>query len=274
MDVWPIEAEGKTPSPRRQMNGRKSTRCQPPHSNPTLLAHGWASRNCRPGSSRVCGHGIGWPRRPPRMRCRATTWFQAARGSSGAPGGIPQGESHVTLPREIACFWFVYSDGIERMMKRIVLLVCGMVFLVSNSAQAQRTTTRTSGGTYPQQSVRVAPASYNTRPAQPVRVANYPTTQQVRVAPASNSARPAAQPVRTATSAISTRTAQGVANIMASTGRVGHWGGNPGYEGCGAGGSPAAAYNNCCYSRSGMSTVDVGYARGNNGMWFCCRRYR
>jgi hypothetical protein len=61
---------------------------------------------------------------------------------------------------------------------------------------------------------------------------------------------------------------------MANTGTVGHWGGNTGYEGCGAGSSPAAAYNNCCYANSGMKTVDVGYARGASGMWFCCRRYR
>ena len=72
----------------------------------------------------------------------------------------------------------------------------------------------------------------------------------------------------------STRTAQGVAQIMAASGTVGHWGGNPGYEGCGSGATPAAAYNNCCYSNSGMATVDVGYARNSRGMWFCCRRYR
>lgn len=146
-------------------------------------------------------------------------------------------------------------------MKRIALLVCGVLFLVANTAEARWTTTRTSGGTYTQP-VRVAPASYSTRPAQPARV----TTVNYSPAPA--------QPVRAATTAISTRTAQGVANIMASTGRVGHWGGNSGYEGCGAGATPAAAYNICCYANSGMTTVDVGYARGANGMWFCCRRYR
>lgn len=69
-------------------------------------------------------------------------------------------------------------------------------------------------------------------------------------------------------------TAQGVANIMARLGRVGHFGGNSGYEGCGSGSTPDAAYNNCCFSRSGMATVDVGYAQGSNGMWYCCRRYR
>ena len=72
----------------------------------------------------------------------------------------------------------------------------------------------------------------------------------------------------------STSSAQGVANLMASRGQVGHFGGNSGYEGCGAGSSAAAAYNNCCYANSGMRTVDVGYARSASGMWFCCRRYR
>jgi hypothetical protein len=72
----------------------------------------------------------------------------------------------------------------------------------------------------------------------------------------------------------STRTAQGVANIMASRNQVGHWGGNPGYEGCGCGATPQAAYSICCYANSGMATVDVGYARSANGMWYCCRRYR
>lgn len=72
-----------------------------------------------------------------------------------------------------------------------------------------------------------------------------------------------------------TSTAQGVAEIMARTGRVGHWGGHGGgYEGCGMGSTQQEAYNNCCYARSGMMTVDVGYAQGNNGKWYCCRRYR
>lgn len=72
----------------------------------------------------------------------------------------------------------------------------------------------------------------------------------------------------------SVSSAQGVANIMARIGRVGHFGGNRGYEGCGSGGSAAQAYNNCCYSNSGMRTVDVGYAQGSNGMWYACRRYQ
>lgn len=115
-------------------------------------------------------------------------------------------------------------------MKRIVLLVCGMLLLLSSTAEA-RGFRRTSGGTY---------------------------TQSVGATPAGHS----------------TQTAQGVAQIMAGCGRVGHWGGNSGYEGCGCGANPAAAYNACCYANSGMTTIDVGYARSANGMWFCCRRYR
>ena len=68
-------------------------------------------------------------------------------------------------------------------------------------------------------------------------------------------------------------TAQGVAELMAQSGRVGHFGGNPGYEGCGSGSTPQAAYNVCCYANSGMATVDVGYSQGSDGMWYCCRRY-
>jgi hypothetical protein len=64
-----------------------------------------------------------------------------------------------------------------------------------------------------------------------------------------------------------------VAEIMARVGRVGHFGGNPGYEGCGMASTPQAAYGICCYANSGMKTVDVGYAQGANGMWYCCRRY-
>ncbi len=68
-------------------------------------------------------------------------------------------------------------------------------------------------------------------------------------------------------------TAQGVAEIMASRGTVGHFGGNSGYEGCGSGFSQQQAYNNCCFANSGMTTVDVGYAQGKDGKWYCCRRY-
>ena len=69
--------------------------------------------------------------------------------------------------------------------------------------------------------------------------------------------------------------AQGVANTMAERNYVSHFGGHPGlYEGCGSGWTPDQAYNNCCYSNSGMDVVDVGYAVSKNGMWYCCKRYK
>jgi hypothetical protein len=73
---------------------------------------------------------------------------------------------------------------------------------------------------------------------------------------------------------VNNSTAQGVAETMARTGRVGHFGGNTGYEGCGSGMTREQAYNNCCFARSGMTTVDVGYAQDSSGRWYCCRRYR
>ena len=69
-----------------------------------------------------------------------------------------------------------------------------------------------------------------------------------------------------------TSTAQGVAEIQARLGRVGHHGGNSGYEGCGSGPTPQAALNNCCFSRNGWPVVDQGVAFGH-GRWFACRRY-
>jgi hypothetical protein len=78
----------------------------------------------------------------------------------------------------------------------------------------------------------------------------------------------------TSSSGANNSTAQGVAEMMAQRGVVGHFGGNSGYEGCGSGSTREAAYRNCCFANSGMNTVDVGYAQGRNGQWFCCRRYR
>lgn len=78
----------------------------------------------------------------------------------------------------------------------------------------------------------------------------------------------------TSSSGAGNSTAQGVAEMMAQRGYVGHFGGNSGYEGCGSGSSPEQAYRNCCFANSGMATVDVGYAQGRNGKWYCCRRYR
>jgi hypothetical protein len=170
-------------------------------------------------------------------------------------------------------------------MKRIVLLVCGMLLLVANSAEARRSR---SNGRYYTQPATYNPVLYNTPAPQPARVAaatsSKPIAHEVRNVVASS---PETKPVVTvarststtkvatvAAKDFSTRTAQGVANIMASRGMVGHFGGNPGYEGCGMAATPEAAYNTCCYANSGMATVDVGYAQGANGMWYCCRRYR
>jgi hypothetical protein len=140
-------------------------------------------------------------------------------------------------------------------MKRIfALLVCTLVVLVCNTAEARRNG-RPNGGNY-----------YG-----PVQAAPIPA-QSPQVVPVSYTS--PAPAVAASSASFSTVTAQGVANIMAANGRVGHWGGNPGYEGCGMGATPEAAYSVCCYGNSGMATVDVGYAQSSNGMWYCCRRYR
>lgn len=67
-------------------------------------------------------------------------------------------------------------------------------------------------------------------------------------------------------------TAQGVANHMASILRIGHFGGNSGYEGCGCGATPYQAEMNCCF-RQRMTPREVGIARGANGMYYACCRY-
>jgi hypothetical protein len=71
-----------------------------------------------------------------------------------------------------------------------------------------------------------------------------------------------------------TSTAQGVAEIMAERGVMAHLGGNSGYEGVGMGMTPEQALSNCCYSRSGMSVIDQGVARGRDGRFYACKRYR
>jgi hypothetical protein len=71
----------------------------------------------------------------------------------------------------------------------------------------------------------------------------------------------------------SNATAQGVAECMAKLETVAHFGGNKGYEGCGSGSTPKAAYNNTCFANSGMRTVDSGVAQGKSGRWYCCRRF-
>ena len=69
-----------------------------------------------------------------------------------------------------------------------------------------------------------------------------------------------------------TSTAQGVAEIQARQGRVGHHGGNRGYEGCGSGPTPQAARANRWDARNGWPVVAHGVAFGH-GRWFACRRY-
>jgi hypothetical protein len=152
-------------------------------------------------------------------------------------------------------------------MKRILALsICVAIALICNTAEARRN--RNSGGNY-YQPVYAAPVTPSASPvAQPKQPA-----APAQVTSVSHSTSAATATKATAVS-YSTATAQGVANIMAAYGQVGHWGGNPGYEGCGMGATPTAAYNTCCYATSGMTTVDVGYAQGKNGWWYCCRRYR
>jgi hypothetical protein len=167
-------------------------------------------------------------------------------------------------------------------MKRIVFVLgCGMLLLASNTAEARRNR-RSSGGTS-YRPAQVAPAGntstanittaykpVTTPPTTTLPDATLPeTTSQVEAASATTATTAASRTV-----SYSTATAQGVANLMAAYNRVGHFGGNAGYEGCGCGATPAAAYSICCYGNSGMATVDVGYAQGSNGMWYCCRRYR
>jgi len=67
-------------------------------------------------------------------------------------------------------------------------------------------------------------------------------------------------------------TAQGVANYLASIGRIGHYGGNPyAYEGVGMGSNPDQALRNCC--NNGGVVADYGVCQGANGMWYACKRY-
>ncbi len=66
--------------------------------------------------------------------------------------------------------------------------------------------------------------------------------------------------------------AQGVANYLASLGRIGHFGGNPfAFEGVGMGATPDQALHNCC--NNGGIVADYGVCQGSNGMWYACKRY-
>jgi len=175
-------------------------------------------------------------------------------------------------------------------MKRIVLLVSGFVLLVANTAEARRQ--RWSNNMTYSRPAAAAPTMSSARETSTVEAADNTAASRESAAKDSTSSSDTTTSTGSTTAgevattshsttvakvrtvSYSTSTAQGVANLMAANGRVGHWGGNPGYEGCGCGATPAAAYAICCYGNSGMATVDVGYAQGANGMWYCCRRYR
>ncbi len=66
--------------------------------------------------------------------------------------------------------------------------------------------------------------------------------------------------------------AQSAANYMDSICRMGHFGGNSGYEGVGTGSTPYAAEMNCCF-RHKWTPREVGVAQGANGVWYACCRY-
>ncbi len=157
-------------------------------------------------------------------------------------------------------------------MKRIAFLVCTLVLLVANTAEARRNR-RANYVTYARP-VAAAPLAVAAPAASSQASESAPGTDDEEEADTDTANTETASTSTVKTVSYSTATAQGVANIMAAYNRVGHWGGNPGYEGCGCGATPQAAYATCCYANSGMATVDVGYAQSANGMWYCCRRYR
>lgn len=72
--------------------------------------------------------------------------------------------------------------------------------------------------------------------------------------------------------------AQEVADKMASTRSVRHFNTPNGrtyrYEGVGFGRTQSEAYNRCCYSKSRLEVVDVGFAQDSRGNWYCCKRYK
>jgi hypothetical protein len=113
-------------------------------------------------------------------------------------------------------------------------------------------------------------ASALTVEAAPRRRYTYTTTPTTSSMPVSGYTSTSSMPTYTG----NTGSAQGVAEIQASRGYVGHFGGNSGYEGCGSGSTPEQALNNCCYSNSGMAVVDQGVACGRNGRWYASKRYR
>ncbi|MCY2937652.1 MAG: hypothetical protein NTV55_04785 [Planctomycetota bacterium] len=72
---------------------------------------------------------------------------------------------------------------------------------------------------------------------------------------------------------VDTSSAQSVAYYLASTQRVGHYGGNYAFEGVGMGGSAQAAINSCCKPRFGGQPREVGVAQSATGMFYACCRW-
>ena len=118
-------------------------------------------------------------------------------------------------------------------MKRIALLSFGLFLLVANTAEARRYRRE-------QRNVHAGAVLYATSAAPPHRLDSQPGgfRRRSRAGGVQRDSGPlgAGRPGQ-----LQHRTAQGVANIMAANNQVGHWGGNPGYEGCGCGATPQAA---------------------------------
>ena len=71
----------------------------------------------------------------------------------------------------------------------------------------------------------------------------------------------------------SNATCQDVANAMAAMDRMGHMGGNRGcFEGVGCGPTKEASSRTCFHADRSKRTIDIGFAQGKSGRWYCCRR--
>ena len=71
----------------------------------------------------------------------------------------------------------------------------------------------------------------------------------------------------------SNKTCQDAANAMAAMDRMAHLGGNNGcYEGVGCGPTKEASSRTCFASDRSKRTIDIGFAQGKSGRWYCCRR--
>src|SRR6187551_3065749 len=114
-------------------------------------------------------------------------------------------------------------------MKRIAFIICGLLLMVANTAEARRC--RNCGQqTYTQpvsaQPVSAQPVHTQQKPVLPA-IAPAPAAKAVKVSPVSATKTTATSTTTVAkkmTSAFDTSSAQGVANIMASRNMVGHFG--------------------------------------------------